>query len=75
MVTEYREALLKRDKARFARLEAKAPQPASELWSELGLGNWQPDRGITRAEVAAVVDEILAPFDLKAVDHRGRLGH
>jgi hypothetical protein len=27
---------------------------------------------VTRAEVAALVDELLDPFTLKRVDHRGR---
>jgi hypothetical protein len=72
MVTEYREALLKKDKTRFAALEGKVPRPAPELWPALDLGAWDPDRRVTRAEVAAVVDELLDPFDLKAVDHRGR---
>jgi hypothetical protein len=27
---------------------------------------------VTRAEVAALVDEILDPFSLKGIDHRGR---
>jgi hypothetical protein len=74
MVTEYREALLKKDKTRFAALEGKVPRPTPELWPALDLGAWDPDRRITRAEVAAVVDELLDPFDLKAVDHRGRFG-
>ncbi len=72
MLTDYRAALLKKDKARFAALEAKALRPGPELWQALGLGSWEPDRRITRAEVAALVDEILDPFTLKAVDHRGR---
>jgi FAD dependent oxidoreductase len=74
MLTDYREALLKKDRARFSALEGKALPSGQELWVALGLGIWQPDRRITRAEVAAVVDEVLAPFDLKAVDHRGRFG-
>ena len=72
MLTDYREALLKKDKARFAALEAKVPRPGPELWSTLGLGAWQPDRRITRAELAVLVDDLLDPFNLKPVDHRGR---
>jgi hypothetical protein len=72
MLTGYREALLKKDKARFAALEEKRPRPEPELWAALGLGRWPPDQRITRAEVAALVDEILDPFHLKPVDHRGR---
>ena len=72
MLIDYREALLKKDKARFAALGAKVLRPGPELWPALNLGSWQPDRRITRAEVAALVDEFLDPFSLKSVDHRGR---
>jgi hypothetical protein len=69
---DYREALLKKDEARFAALAGKAPRPGPELWPALGLGSWEPDRRVTRAEVAALLDDLLDPFNLKAVDHRGR---
>jgi hypothetical protein len=72
MVTDYRKALLKKDETRFAALGAKALRPGPELWPELGLGAWEPDRRITRAELAALVDELLDPFNVKAVDHHGR---
>ncbi|HSD67833.1 MAG TPA: FAD-dependent oxidoreductase [Vicinamibacteria bacterium] len=72
MLTDYREALLKKDKARFAALEGQEPRPGTELCPALGLGAWEPDRRITRAELAALVDELLDPFTLKPVDHRGR---
>jgi hypothetical protein len=72
MVTDYRAALLKKDKARFAALEAKPPRSGQELWTALGLGVYGPEYLVTRAEVAALVDEVLDPFDLRAVDHRGR---
>ena len=72
MLTDYREALLKKDKARFAALEAKAPRSGEALWTALSLGAWEPERRVTRAEVAALVDEVLDPFNLKPVDHRGR---
>ena len=72
MLSGYRDALLKKDKARFAALEGKEPRPGPELWPGLGLGAWEPDRRITRAEVAALVDVLLDPFTLKPVDHRGR---
>jgi hypothetical protein len=74
MLTDYREALLKKDKDRFAALEGKVPRPGPELWPALGLGAWDPDHRITRAEVAALVDDLLDPFTLKPVDHRGRFG-
>jgi len=72
MLIDYREALLKKDRARFAALEAKAPRLGPELCPALGLGAWDPDRRITRAELAALVDELVDPFNMKAVDHRGR---
>jgi hypothetical protein len=71
MLADYREGLLKKDKERFSALEAKPLCPGPELWAALGLGGWPPDRRITRAEVAALVDGILDPFTLKPVDHRG----
>lgn len=72
MVLDYRTALLKKDRARFAALEGKAPRSGQELWAALGVGAYVPERLVTRAEVAALVDEVLDPFNLKAVDHRGR---
>jgi hypothetical protein len=71
-LADYRGGLLKKDEARFAALKGKAPRPGPELWSALDLGAWEPDRRITRAEVAALVDEVLDPFSLMRVDHRGR---
>ena len=72
MVTDYRAALLKKDRARFAALEGKPSRSGPELWTALGLGAYAPERLVTRAELAALVDEVLDPFALKPVDHRGR---
>ena len=72
MLTDYRAALLKKDKARFAALEGKPSRSGPELWAALSLGAHVPGRLVTRAELAALVDEVLDPFALKAVDHRGR---
>ncbi len=72
MLTDYRAALLKKDKARFAALEGKPSRSGPELWAALGLGAYAPERLVTRAELAALVDEVLDPFALKPVDHRGR---
>jgi hypothetical protein len=72
MVTDYRAALLKKDKVRFAALEGKPSRSGPELWAVLGLAAYAPERLVTRAEVAALVDEVLDPFGLKPVDHRGR---
>ena len=72
MLTDYRAALLKKDKARFAALEGKPSRSGPELWAALGLGACAPERLVTRAELAALVDEVLDPFALKPVDHRGR---
>ncbi len=72
MVSEYRAALLAKDKVRFATLELRPVRLGPDLWAALGLGTWEPRRLVTRGEVAALVDEILDPFNLKAVDHRGR---
>ncbi len=73
MVTDYRAALLTKDKTRFAALEARASRSGPELWTALGLGDYAPERVVTRAEVAALVDEVLDPFNLEGVDHRGRI--
>jgi hypothetical protein len=72
MVTDYRAALLQKDRARFAALEGRPMRSGPELWTALGLGAWAPERLVTRAELAALVDEVLDPFALKPVDHRGR---
>jgi hypothetical protein len=72
MLADYRAALLRKDKARFAVLEAKPSRSGPELWTALGLGAYVPERLVTRAELAALVDEVIDPFALKPVDHRGR---
>lgn len=72
MVTDYRAALLQKDRARFAALDGKPLRSGQELWTALGLGAYVPERLVTRAELAALVDEVLDPFALKPVDHRGR---
>jgi hypothetical protein len=73
MLSDYREALLKKDGTRFVALAGKGLRRGPSLWQALDLGPWEPDRLITRAEVAALVDEILDPFALKPVGLRGRL--
>jgi len=72
MLTDYRAALLQKDRARFAALEGKSLPFGQALWTVLGLGAYEPERFVTRAELAALLDEILDPFALKPVDHRGR---
>ena len=72
MVADYRAALLRKDKVRFAALEGQPSRSGPELWTALGLGAYAPERLVTRAELAALVDELLDPFTLKPVDHRGR---
>ena len=62
MVTDYRTALAKKDQARFAALEKAPARSGPELWSALSLGVWTPQRLVTRAEVAALVDELLDPL-------------
>ena len=71
MLTDYRAALLKKDKARLAALEGKPSRSGPEQWTALGLGPYMSERLVTRAELAALVDEILDPFALKPVDYRG----
>ena len=75
MVTDYRAALLKKDKARFAALEGKpVALRAGAVGGARGSAPTSPSASVTRAEVAALVDEVLDPFALKPVDHRGRFG-
>ncbi|HEX9092912.1 MAG TPA: FAD-dependent oxidoreductase, partial [Coriobacteriia bacterium] len=71
MVSDYRAALLKKDDVRFGARLGKAPSAPAERWTSLGLGRYDPGRLVTRGEVAALVDAVVRPFDLKAVDHRG----
>jgi hypothetical protein len=68
----YRAALLKKDAARFSALGKSPPPSGPELFATLGLGAWEPERRISRAELAALVDALLDPFSVKPVDHRGR---
>jgi hypothetical protein len=72
MVTDYRAALLQKDGGRFAALGGKSLPLGQAPWTALGLGAYVPERLVTRAELAALVDEVLDPFALKPVDHRGR---
>ena len=72
LLTDYRAALLRKDKARFAALEGKPSGSGPEAWAALDLGAYVSERLVTRAELAALVDEVLDPFALKPVDHRGR---
>jgi hypothetical protein len=72
MVTDYRVALLQKDRGRFAALDGKPPRSGQEVWAALGLGVYAPKRPVTRGEAAALVDEVLDPFALKPVNHRGR---
>jgi hypothetical protein len=74
MVSDFRAALLRKDQVRFAALEKKTVRSGQELWAVLGLGPYVPERRVTRGEAAALVDEVLDPFGLKPVDHRGRFG-
>jgi len=72
MLIDYREALLNENRIRFAALEEKTPRPGPELLAGNSASCLGAHRRITRAEVAALVDDLLDPFNLKPVDHRGR---
>jgi hypothetical protein len=72
VVLDYRAALARRPEGRFAALGATPAPPGPAAWAALGLGAWQPERLVTRAELAALIDELVAPFDLKPIDHHGR---
>ena len=72
MLDAYRRALLAKDAPRFAALRARPALSGAEIWAASGLRAFAPDRLITRAELAALVDEQLDPFSLKGVDHHGR---
>jgi hypothetical protein len=60
------------------RLGLKKAPAASELgalirdkWSSWGLGDYEPSRPVTRAELAVVLHQTIDPFTLKAVNHKG----
>lgn len=42
-----------------------------KLWNETGLGEYTPERPLTRLECAVVIDAALAPFDRIEVDIQG----
>ena len=49
--------------------------PAEEQawWEKLGLENYDPDRVITRLEAAVVIDSVVDPFRMFAVNYNGRI--
>ena len=53
------------------RLGAYVPTPESEWWSSLGLGDYTPQRGVTRLEAAVVIDALFEPFEMRSVDFEG----
>jgi hypothetical protein len=42
-----------------------------QQWNQLGLNDYKAERGITRQELAVLLDYIIQPFDLKQVDLSG----
>lgn len=44
-----------------------------KLWNDCGLTDWNESRGITRGEMAILIDKTLDPFHKKPVDITGQL--
>lgn len=44
-----------------------------KLWNDCGLTDWNESRGITRGEMAILIDKMLDPFHKKPVDITGQL--
>ena len=53
-------------------LQPKIGAVSAEAWEALGLGDYNPERPLTRLECAVVIDDRLKPFDV-AVDLNGNL--
>ncbi|HAH08175.1 MAG TPA: FAD-dependent oxidoreductase [Elusimicrobia bacterium] len=49
-----------------------APPDPRPLWASLKLKDYDAQRLITRAELAALTDALLRPFERRGVDHHGR---
>ncbi|MBQ8502039.1 MAG: FAD-dependent oxidoreductase [Bacteroides sp.] len=52
-------------------LDVNVQQRSEQLWSDYGLQNFDPKRNILRGEMAVLIDQILDPFNRKAVDIKG----
>lgn len=44
-----------------------------KLWNNCELTDWNESRGITRGEMAILIDKVLDPFHKKPVDITGQL--
>jgi hypothetical protein len=51
--------------------KGKATESFGNLWTQWGLSNFDPERTITRAELAVLLDKTVHPFELKDPDHNG----
>jgi hypothetical protein len=40
-------------------------------WMGWGLTNYQPDRPVTKRELAILLDKVINPFSILAVNHQG----
>ena len=49
------------------------PTDASSIWTGIGLTDFNPDRVITRLEAAVVLDALIDPFSMFAVDYQGNV--
>jgi hypothetical protein len=43
----------------------------AQRWSQWQLKDFNPDRAISRRELAVLLDQTIDPFHTQAVDHRG----
>ena len=44
-----------------------------QIWEELALTDYNPERVATRLEAAVVIDNLVSPFDCYEVDFQGNL--
>jgi hypothetical protein len=55
----------------FRALAGEVPADAAARWSGCGLGDFRPDRYISRAEFAVALDRLSDAFGKHPVDHKG----
>ena len=63
-------ALQKNANWNFSEINELQQQLAAK-WSSWGFTNFDPQRNITRLELAVLLDAVINPFQLKDVDHEG----
>jgi hypothetical protein len=63
---------LKKSKNGFEDTTTEDPNERwQRIWEEWGLANYDPERSITRLELAVLLNNTVDPFSMKAVNHKG----